>query len=1140
MNKPSLLRTYFIRYLLLLIAFSVWITTPLIAKAGYIGPEIPISINHYDQQNPHVIYLPDKNLWFVVWEDWRNRTTTGADIYGRLINNLGQVCGSNIIISNATGNQTAPRAAYRDGSMQDISIDTKDIIMVVWQDTRRTVNVGGFVYYRTIDVSSINTANCSGITLGAETPIAFEDDTPGPGIQSQVTSRTLPKITYDAINDRFLMAWVESRSTRKTSKFKPFAHNDAEPSWQFGDSQFVGYGARKGDLSGYQTDPTIIVQWREIKLISPPPDPPVLIDTYTRAKLLSRSSEAFKVESVYEFFDQISNLDISCDTTAHECLFVWEGIRGKFTRTDTCQDVNDNKVCDSNDVVSSAGEAKYIPANREIFGIFEKNISLNVASMQVSNSVLGAFYPAIGFDPISKRFLVAWEDTREGANKKIFGQLVYSGSGLYNQNLLISYQDTDNDDKQDPNVRDSRQTRPFVSYDPVDQRYFVIWQDGRNSNVSLENLDIYGQKVDGEGSLRGYNYPVYNLPHNQLSPTIAYNDADDIFLVVWKDGRDADKYTTNPLTCNNSGWVTGSTPCGSHVYGQMFTLGQPSLTLLRMDNTPLSPPLLRNFQNPAGSGSVEVGLFAIQRFKIRNTGDVVLKIDYIDLTCGDTNPAGSIAPFRFDGMPSELNERGGATLNLAPSAELTLTVRFTPLTDGSFNRCFIIESDGGVPKVNLSALAIASDILVTPATSSGSPYDFGNTYIGSFKEATFTVKNNGLAALKISSITNPTAPFSIHSQDCTGSIILSGNSCNIVVRFTPTALGVFNSQFIINSNDPDTPSVTVYLRGRGLGAQDITVTPLSINFGNVLVGQNAQQTITIRNDGTDALTINSINSLTPPFSIASNNCPIAPSTLAVGASCQVVVRFAPTSPGGVSSRVTISSNDPDEGTVTVNVSGTGVVIPDIRVVPSTLNFDTKPVGSVTNLNLTVSNIGAADLNITSVSNPTTPFSITANNCSGVTLSPTNSCTITVTFSPTSDGTFNSSINISSNDPDTPVFAVTILGTANIEPPDIYLDRTLMNFGEVKVGTTSLPKTVKVTNRGGSPLNITSVVYPGTPFRVTQDTCKGTSVPAGSSCVIKVVFNPTSAGLFAPYYLTIHSNDPDTPQAKVTIRGRGIP
>ncbi|MDH4028308.1 MAG: fibronectin type III domain-containing protein [Nitrospirota bacterium] len=52
-----------------------------------------------------------------------------------------------------------------------------------------------------------------------------------------------------------------------------------------------------------------------------------------------------------------------------------------------------------------------------------------------------------------------------------------------------------------------------------------------------------------------------------------------------------------------------------------------------------------------------------------------------------------------------------------------------------------------------------------------------------------------------------------------------------------------------------------------------------------------------------------------------------------------------------------------------------------------------------------------------------------NNCSGQTLSPGNTCMFDVVFKPVSYGPKNANISISSNDPDSPIFNISLLGTA---------------------------------------------------------------------------------------------------------------
>ncbi|MEW6417183.1 MAG: choice-of-anchor D domain-containing protein [Nitrospirota bacterium] len=1330
--------------------------SPSLVTAGYVGDNIAIASKAYDQQNPHTIYLPDKNLWFVVWEDRRNFTTSGADIYGQFINgDDGNLCGDEFAIVNVQGNQTVPWSAYRDKDLL-AAPSGDDTVLVVWQDTRGTTNAG-YVYYSSI-TSFPDPSNCAAYVPPAPssgTPIAFNDtneydriinqiptpttqligmgdgttaqfsaflepnvvptsvtiDDPltpqqaiddgfghfmpgadgtatgaidydtgamtvtfgtGPPPLAMITatytynlliytfpeisagddllSRKLPKISYDPVRDMFWIVWIESRNT--LNRISQICFGLEVHNWQFGDNSFPGYVMLDGATFAELTN-DIGVNGADI-----------IRNARVRTnRLLCASHEAMKETYTYEYFTDSNNITTSNDTTSPEDFIVWEGVRRKGVLTCTCKDNNNNEVCDSADTITSSFESLFFEEDNEgfanIFGLFDKEISESVIlskrlSLDPANTST-AYYPSVAFDPVTKRFLVGWEDLRGGANTKIYGQIVYSGGGPYNDNLIISYEDTDGDGENDANVMNSKQTKPFVSYDGVNQRFFVIWQDGRNGTLSLENLDIYGQKVDAEGSLRGYNYAVFTLPYNQYIPTIAYNDVTNQFLTVWKDARN-----TDISTCSLTGGVgTGIRPCSSDVYGQRFTLGQPSLTLLKMDDTPLTPPLLSDYENPVGSGGVEVGLTDAVSFKIRNTGDTTLLIDFIneDLSCNGPAPPRDITPFSFDGLPSQLMYDDGITLDLVPSAELILTVRFTPTAGGSFNRCFIIESDGGSPQVNLSALSKEADITIfSPAV----PYDFGTVYIGSYKDQTFVVKNTGIATLRITSLNNPVTPFSIQSDGCSGQDIAPGSTCNIVVRFTPTAVGPFNSQFGINSNDPDTPTLNVAISGTGQGAEDITVNPLNINFGDVQVGQNVQQNITVRNDGTAVLTINSVSSPVAPFSIVSNTCSPVPFTLAVGNSCQISVRFAPVTDGGVASNITIVSSDPDEGTVTVNLSGEGVVTPDINVSPSFLNFPSTPVGSTSSQNITVTNNGSANLNITgltnpsegfsisasdcpgtliplatctitivfaptsagfkqssfvinsndpdtpaytvflsgtgsvipdisvvpttlnfgnvmvgspgqgitgsgigtvmvasssdqnitvtnngtgnltisSVTSPSAPFSITNNTCLGASISAGATCQITVRFAPTSTGTFNSSTTISSNDPDTPNVTVTMTGTG-VGQTNIQVNPTSINFGTYRVGTTSSPSTVTVTNTGGADLVISSIQYPGTPFRVTSDTCKGKTLASSASCTITLVFNPTRVAYYNPYYLTISSNDPDTPKAKVTLTGKGI-
>ena len=104
-------------------------------------------------------------------------------------------------------------------------------------------------------------------------------------------------------------------------------------------------------------------------------------------------------------------------------------------------------------------------------------------------------------------------------------------------------------------------------------------------------------------------------------------------------------------------------------------------------------------------------------------------------------------------------------------------------------------------------------------------------------------------------------------------------------------------------------------------SQDITVSPGSVNFGDVTVGTTASQTVTVTNDGTAPLTIGQVSALTGAFSIVTDGCSTL--VLAPTDSCDIDIEFTPTATGSASDSFDIPSDDPDEDPVTVSVSGNG-------------------------------------------------------------------------------------------------------------------------------------------------------------------------------------------------------------------------
>jgi MYXO-CTERM domain-containing protein len=84
--------------------------------------------------------------------------------------------------------------------------------------------------------------------------------------------------------------------------------------------------------------------------------------------------------------------------------------------------------------------------------------------------------------------------------------------------------------------------------------------------------------------------------------------------------------------------------------------------------------------------------------------------------------------------------------------------------------------------------------------------------------------------------------------------------------------------------------------------------------------------VTVTNTGTADLFIGQVaaaNPLEAPFSVSSDTC--SGRSLAPAATCSLVIRFVPGAPRGFNDSFNIPSNDPDETSIIVTVTGTGTV-----------------------------------------------------------------------------------------------------------------------------------------------------------------------------------------------------------------------
>lgn len=108
-------------------------------------------------------------------------------------------------------------------------------------------------------------------------------------------------------------------------------------------------------------------------------------------------------------------------------------------------------------------------------------------------------------------------------------------------------------------------------------------------------------------------------------------------------------------------------------------------------------------------------------------------------------------------------------------------------------------------------------------------------------------------------------------------------------------------------------------------------------------------------------------------------------------------------------------------------------------------------------------------------------------------------------------------------------------TQTVLSPVVNLSPPSLNFGNQKVGTSSPPQTVKLTNRGQGTLNIFSIALLGNPDYNFTNNC-GSSVGSNKSCTFTVTFTPQKKGTRSAT-ISITDNAANSPQ-KIPLTGNG--
>ena len=132
------------------------------------------------------------------------------------------------------------------------------------------------------------------------------------------------------------------------------------------------------------------------------------------------------------------------------------------------------------------------------------------------------------FDPVNNQYLVVWEDTRLGGDSDVYGQFVAGDGTLIGENFAICTTPGD-------------QWWPRMAFDAANERFLIVFEDNRNGidqgDIRGVFIDSNGNFVDAPSSDEDHTFGICTEGHDIYTCSVAFNYIDNVYLAVWGDNR---------------------------------------------------------------------------------------------------------------------------------------------------------------------------------------------------------------------------------------------------------------------------------------------------------------------------------------------------------------------------------------------------------------------------------------------------------------------------------------------------------------------------------------------------------------------------------------------------------------------------
>ncbi len=423
--------------------------------------------------------------------------------------------------------------------------------------------------------------------------------------------------------------------------------------------------------------------------------------------------------------------------------------------------------------------------------------------------------------------------------------------------------------------------------------FFIFQGCGNDSSpADTGKISINPTKLDF-GSVQVNSTRTLNLSiKNEKSSSIEINlsisgDDKDAFEAAGSSKRTVQKDTTTNI-------VISFTPTEEKEYSASLKVGTISDIALSGTGTTEEVNIYIN-KNPLDFGEVNVSSSKTEDLLFQNNGNSTVTLDPV-----------------IDGADASSFKITNMSDNKLESGEIDeITIEFSPESAGDKTAQIWLDAE----KTAMAKLTGTGTTEEVNIYINKNPLDFGEVNVSSSKTEDLLFQNNGNSTVTLDPVIDGADASSFKITNMSDNKLESGEIDEITIEFSPESAGDKTAQIWLDAEK----TAMAKLTGKGIKQQDIDITPKTLDFGTVKVGETNEKECEITNKSGSQLTVD----ITVPdgfkdvYSITKD----VSGTILPGAKETFKIAFTPVQSIDYDTDLTVKTSNDVEHTISLFASG---------------------------------------------------------------------------------------------------------------------------------------------------------------------------------------------------------------------------